>query len=80
LSAPKRDGLSYPDGGHLGYLMLPDSDDDPSICYQAPIGISISIRVCFDLLRPPRCIALRSGSVLRAVVPETPIDEHCDSG
>jgi hypothetical protein len=40
------------------------------------LGVSKLVRV--DFRDPPRTICLRRGSMMRATVPETAVDEHGD--
>ena len=60
---------------YLGVLMLPDSNDDPTVRFQFAVGVSITLSIRFDLLSPERRILLRPGPMDRTSMPEASINE-----
>lgn len=59
-------------------LVFPDMYRLPSELRQLVILASITSDVLLKLASPPSRVVLRSGSMLRATVPEATVDEHRD--
>lgn len=55
--------------------MLPDPQHRPSYIHQPAIGVTISTAIGFYLLLPETSIVFRPAGMLRAAMPETPINE-----
>jgi hypothetical protein len=63
-----------------GYiLVLPDPYDSPSGGAELSVSTSVSLAVRADLVRPKAGVGDRGDEVLAASVPETAVNEHCDS-
>ena len=60
--------------------MLPEPQHCPALRPQHVISVSITLLIRYYFLAPPICVGLRPGSVLRAAVPETSIDEDRNFG
>jgi hypothetical protein len=59
--------------------VLPDSDDGPSRLAQPRVGITVSGYIGVDFITPPSSVVLRVGAVNGTAVPETAIEEDCDT-
>jgi hypothetical protein len=58
--------------------VLPDAYNVPSGPFQVPPLLLVSLLVAADLWLPIGGVGLRDAPVLRAAVPEAPIDEYCE--
>ncbi len=69
-------------GSSARIFVLPDTDDTPSFRRQQTVSLRVSFTVTSNLFRPVSCIRGRHGMVLRASVPETPVQKnrHLDPG
>lgn len=56
-------------------LVLPDPDYGPAKSCQVSVRLPVTLLIPTQLLRPPQLVRTRSGSVLRAHVPEATVDE-----
>lgn len=56
--------------------MLPHADNSPSELSESPVGVLVPSFVPLELPLPPLLVGRRSSAVLRAAVPEAPVDEH----
>ena len=77
-------GSRNPAGRHyvcdsIGVLVLPDVQRLPTDFTKADVVASIPGDVGSELRCPPFPIRLRTHAVLRAGVPETAVNEHCQS-
>ncbi len=59
--------------------MLPDSHYSPTLRFQKPVCLSVPLDIAAKLFSPPAPVVLRDRAVSGAGVPETPVDEDCDS-
>lgn len=61
-------------------FVLPDPDDSPARCAESPVRVSVAMHVAGDLVGPvPAVYIVAPPTMLRAAVPEAPIDEHSDT-
>jgi hypothetical protein len=58
--------------------MLPDADDLPSCLGKGIIVVAVASDVAIELLGPVIGVRARRGPVLRAPMPEAPVNEHRD--
>lgn len=70
-------------GGHRGdrvfkRQVLPDTHDSPTRAHQSFIGCLVTLDVAAQLRRPVPLVRRRLPAVLRANVPEAPVDENGD--
>ena len=60
-----------------GVFVLPDSDNRPPCVSETSIRVRIAATVALDLLGPvPRVHVMLTTAMVRASVPEAPVDEH----
>lgn len=81
--AVRSDGVDNAVSCHIGLLMLPDPDRDPSCGDQSLVSVAIPVLVGCDLRQPvPAVGAVRAPTVLGAAVPEAAVDEdgHLGAG
>src|SRR5699024_3363246 len=62
----------------FGVLVLPEPEDAPSCVGERACGPEIAFSVRNDLRPPIGDVGLRLHVMLRAAVPEAPVDEDCD--
>jgi len=60
-------------------LVLPDADHRPTFCFQPRGRVLVSVGRSLQLLPPPPAIRLWASTVLGAGVPETSVNEDCNS-
>jgi len=65
--------------GSSRILMLPDSDDPPAGLFEASVRVAVAPHVAFDLLTPPRRVALGPRCVVGTPVPEAAVHENDDA-
>lgn len=63
--------------GH-GILVLPHTNDRPSLSTQEVVRLAISLHIARELLEPPLTVVCREVPVLAAPVPEAAVDEDSD--
>lgn len=59
--------------------MLPNPDTHPARCFQHLDVVPITLNGSVQFGSPPFSIRRRPRCVHRAAMPETSVDEHCDS-
>ena len=59
--------------------MFPESEHKPTGIPEFAIVPPIAFDVRRELLKPPTSIGVRRSAVLWAGMPETPVEEHCDT-
>jgi hypothetical protein len=70
------DGFQNPLHGYLGILVLPSMNDDPTGLGECEVYGSIALLVPSELGNPVRPVGSGDVLMLRAAVPEAPVDEH----
>lgn len=70
-----RHGISGP--LHVG--VLPEAQDEPALAHEVRVGLAIPLDIASQLSPPPGCVADRLGRVVRASMPEAPVDEDGDA-
>ncbi len=79
-SSPRPDQSLDPTSSLIRVLVLPYTNNDPTVLGQSEIGVSISPYIRFELRGPPFTVRFRSRRVPRAAVPEAAVDVDRHSG
>jgi hypothetical protein len=59
--------------------VFPNAQNLPPKSFEGPANLLVTLLISLNLCGPELRVGLRDSAMLRAAVPEAPIDEDCDA-